>query len=156
MNKLVIALTAVCYAAFFSAQTGAYVQLKKAIELSHPEISTENKLIAFNIWSLADPESREANKSFEKVYHTYEYAKLKGGRRGIVVVMISKDNLSGTAVITLHKDGVDRSVSVKAEDLPEISAGAATNMVFDSNGNEVYRNLPAGKVFSEIQQLITR
>jgi hypothetical protein len=156
MNRLVIAFAAVFYAAFFSAQTDAYVKLKKAIELSHPEISTENKLIAFNIWSLADPESREVNKSFEKVYHTYQYAKLKGGRQGIVVVVISKDNLSGTAVITLHKDGVDKSVSVKAEDLPEISDGAATNMVFDSNGNEVYRNLPAAQVFSEIQQLITR
>lgn len=156
MNKLLIALAAVLHAAFFSAQSDAYVQLKNAIALSHPELSTENRLIAFNIWSISDADSREANKSFEKVYHTYQYAKLKGGRGGIVVVVINKDNLSGTAVITLHKDGVDKSVSVKAEDLPEISGGTNTNMVFDSNGNEVYRNLPAARVFSEIQQLITR
>lgn len=156
MNKLVIALAAVLCTAIYSAQTDAYVKLKKAIELAHPEISTENRLIAYNMWSVSDAESRDANKSFEKVYRTYEYARLSGGRRGIVVLVVNKDNLTGTAVITLHKDGVDKCLSVKAEDLPEISAGAATNMVFDSNGNEVYRDLPAASVFSSIQKLITR
>jgi hypothetical protein len=140
----------------YTAQTDLYTTLKKTIEFSGPEINMDNKLIAFNVWSTDDEQSRETNKNFEKAYTVYEHARLKGGRRGILVVLVNKDNLSGTAVITLHKDGVTKCISVKAEDIPEISATANKNMVFDSSGNEVYANLPAASVFSKIQQLITR
>lgn len=156
MNKLILTLSVMLCAAWSTAQTEAYVKLRKAIAESHPEIVLDNKLIAFNIWSVSDPESREANKSFEKAYSVYEYAKLKGGPRGIVIATVNTDNLTGAAVITLNKDGVSKSISLKAEDLRELISSGNKNMVFDSNGNQVYTDLPVSTIFSSINQLITR
>lgn len=156
MNRLFLILSVVFCTASFKAQTDVYVKLKKAIQASHPEIMLENKIIAFNIWSVSEQESREANKSFEKSYKVFEVARLKGGSKGIVVVLVNTDNLSIQATIQLGKDGVSKSISLKGEDLTEITDTHNTNMIFDSNGNELYRNLPSGTIFRTFQNLITR
>ena len=137
------------------AQTDVYYNIKKFLALNHPEVTTDNRLIAFNVWSSSDMESREENKSFEKACSVYEYAKLKGGSKGIVVVAVSKDNLSSTAVISFTKDGIHKLISCKMADIEGIDA-VAKNMVFDSQGKEVYKNLPSSEIFNSIHQLITR
>lgn len=136
-------------------QTAAYLKIKKLVMETHPEISTDNRLIAFNIWSMEDAESREANKGFEKAYYTYEYARLKGGSRGIIVISVSREELSPEAVITLSKDGISKLLRLKLSDIEGLEPGVF-NAVYDSNGNEVYRNLGAASVYSSVNHLITR
>lgn len=138
-----------------SGQNTLYKNIKQLILQTHPEISTDNRLIAFNIWSMDDQESRETNKGFERAYQVYEFARLKGGSKGMIVIAVNKDNLSPEAVITFSKDGITKMIPVKISDLKGIGEGIS-NCVFDSNGNQVYSNLSAPLVYSSINHLITR
>jgi len=155
MKKLLLSFSFAALTLAGTAQTSLYQNVKKLISEIHPEISTENKLIAFNVWSIEDPDSREANKSFEKAYTVYEHARLKGGSKGIIVIAVNKNNLTSEAVITFAKDGIIRMIPVKWTELEGIGQGL-NNCVFDSSGNEVYKNLSAQNVFSSINHLITR
>jgi hypothetical protein len=141
---------------FINAQQDLYWQVKKLLEINHPEISDRNRLIAVNFWSTSDAESREANKNFEKAFKTYESARLKGGLFGIIAVTVNKEALSSMATITLSKDGISKLISFKMDDLKPVVTGDLKNVIFDSNGNAVYSNLPPDKIFSSVNQLITR
>lgn len=155
MRNLVI-IVSVLLSSGFRSQTDLYAQLKNVIRQTNPEISMEGKLLAFNTWSIDDPSSREANQSFDRTYSVYEYAKLKGGPKGIVVVAINKDNLSSMATITYTKDGIRKVISVGIENFNGADFKELSNMIFDSSGSVIYKNLPASKIFSSVNQLITR
>jgi hypothetical protein len=154
MRNLLLTIT-LLFCLSSKAQNDTYARLKNIIRQTHPEIITDDKLLAFNVWSVNEPESREANKSFDKVNTVYEYARLKGGLRGVVIVAINKDNLSGMATVAYTRDGIHKLISLPAADLEGMDL-SNSNMVFDSSGNEVYRNLPSSQVFSSFNQLITR
>jgi hypothetical protein len=155
MKKLLFAVFFALAANIVPAQSDIYSKLIKIVKETHPEISLSDKLIAFNVWSLNDAESRQANKDFEKTYNVYQNARLKGGLRGIVVLAVNQDNLSSEAVIALTKDGITKMISVKHTDIADLEPGIK-NRVFDSAGAEVYRDLPASTIYSSINHLITR
>ncbi len=157
MNKLLLTISVMVCAIQLNAQAGLYFKLKTLIGQSHPEINLNQKLVAVNVWSVNDQESREVNKGFEKACDVYQAARLKGGLKGLVVVTVNKENLLSEAVITLTKDGIVKSIPFKLEELSaELSAYPVKNAVFDTNGNEVYKDLPSSAVFNSIHQLITR
>ncbi|MBA3682589.1 MAG: hypothetical protein H0W73_15730 [Bacteroidetes bacterium] len=151
MRKFTLTFLLVALSVFLNAQSGLFSKVKKAIELEHPEIITENKLIAINIWSADDAASREANKQFNNVYKIYEFAKLKGGLKGIVCVAINKDGESASIILT--KDGATKLIQLHNIDLSGVSN---SNSVFDDKGVEVYKNITSDKVFESINNLITR
>lgn len=137
------------------SQTSVYQNLKTLLKETHPEVITADKLIAFNVWSVNDAESREVNKGFEKAYKVYESALLKGGKKGIIVISFNKDNLTSDAVIAYSKDGIVKVIPYKMNEitLPEASI---SNAVYDSTGEEVYKNLNASNIYTSIKHLITR
>jgi hypothetical protein len=155
MKKVLFTAALLAFSLIYNAQSDVYLNLKKLIRETHPELNTDNKLIAFNVWSVDDAKSREANKSFEKVIQVYQNARLKGGLKGIIVVAINKDELSSSANIAFSKDGIAQSISVKLSDLELIQPGNL-NSVFDSNGTEVYKNLDPSEVYSSVNKLVTR
>jgi hypothetical protein len=156
MKKLSLTLILLVFTLMTNAQATVFFKVKEAINLTHPEINLENKLIALTIWSVGDAESRETNKSFDKACKVYELAKLKGGSNGIVAVSFNKENLSSMASIAFQKDGITKVVALKLEDVPELNGAQFSNMVFNSDGVLVYKDLPASKVFESINNLITR
>lgn len=156
MKRTLLVLFLTSLAFFGKSQDDFYLKLRKIITETHPEISLENKLIAYNVWSVDNAESREANKSFEKAYTVYEMAKLKGGLKGIVVVAINKDNLTSTASITFSKDGLSKMISMKYEDVSDGKSQGTANAVYDANGKPVFTNLSAQHVYGSINSLITR
>lgn len=156
MKKSLLVLFLTTLAFFGKSQDDIYLKLRKIITETHPEISLENKLIAYNVWSVDNAESREANKGFEKAYKVYEWAKLKGGLKGIVVVAINKDNLTSTASIAFSKDGLSKSISIKYEDVFDGKSTVAPNAVYDASGKIVFTNLNSQSVYSSINSLITR
>jgi hypothetical protein len=85
------------------------------------------------------------------VYKIYEFAKLKGGLKGLVCVIINKEG--DAASIILNKDGATKLIQLNNLDVP---SNTVSNFVFDENGKEVYKNIPSGKIFESINQLITR
>ena len=139
-----------------SAQSNLNFEVKNLIYSNYPNTNIENTLLAINFWSVSDSKSRDLNKAFEKVANTYEFAHLKGGLKGIVVLLINKDNLSSLATISLSKDGIKKSINLKLSDLKQHNSDLPSNIIFDSNGKIIYDNLEAINVFEKINQLITR
>ncbi len=139
-----------------SAQSNLNFEVKNLIYSNYPNTNIENTLLAINFWSVSDSKSRDLNKAFEKVANTYEFAHLKGGLKGIVVLLINKDNLSSLANISLSKDGIKKSINLKLSDLKQHNSDLPSNIIFDSNGKIIYDNLEAINVFEKINQLITR
>jgi hypothetical protein len=135
-----------------NAQTDLYFKLKSQLKSEHPEISLENKLIAVSFWSPDNSETREANKEFNKAYKMYEFAKLKGGFKGIVCLAVNKTGEN--ASIILNKDGVNKVITLNGIDIKSYSN--LTNVVFDSQGNEVLKNIAHEQIFESIHNLITR
>ena len=139
-----------------SAQSNLNFEVKNLIYSNYPNTNIENTLLAINFWSVSDSKSRDLNKAFEKVANTYEFAHLKGGLKGIVVLLVNKDNLSSLANISLSKDGIKKSINLKLADLKQHNSDLPSNIIFDSNGKIIYNNLDAINVFEKINQLITR
>lgn len=156
MKKFIFTGLIIVYTFLLSAQSNLNFEIKNLIYLQYPNINTENTLLAINFWSVSDSKSRDLNKAFEKVAKTYEFAHLKGGLKGIVVLLINKDNLSSTANITLSKDGIKKSINLKSSDLKQHKSDLPSNIIFDSNGKIIYENIDAINVFEKINQLITR
>jgi hypothetical protein len=144
---------------FTKAQTELYAKLKSFVTDNTKEKTTQ-RLIAIQVWSANDKDSREKNAQFEEAYNVYCNAKLKGGNKGIIVLNICLDKDGVMSDIALKKDGISKSIKVPsdynsvAELLKDKSPGY--NAVFDENGNLVYENLEKNSVFSSVQKLITR
>ena len=156
MKKNIFTGFIILYTCLLSAQSNLNFEVKNLIYSNYPNTNIENTLLAINFWSVSDSKSRDLNKAFEKVANTYEFAHLKGGLKGIVVLLINKDNLSSLANISLSKDGIKKSINLKLSDLKQHNSDLPSNIIFDSNGKIIYDNLEAINVFEKINQLITR
>lgn len=156
MKKNIFTGFIILYTCLLSAQSNLNFEVKNLIYSQYPNTNIENTLLAINFWSVSDSKSRDLNKAFEKVANTYEFAHLKGGLKGIVVLLINKDNLSSIANISLSKDGIKKSINLKLSDLKQHNSDLPSNIIFDSNGKIIYNNLEAINVFEKINQLISR
>lgn len=152
MKKINLILLFVAFNYFLNAQSDLFLQIKKIVKENYPEINLENKLISVNFWSVSDLESRESNKEFNKAYSTYEYAKLKGGLKGLVCVSVN--NESEAALTIMNKDGASKLISLSNTKIT--NPNNASNIVFDSNGNKVYENISSAKIVESFNKLITR
>ncbi|MBA2611772.1 MAG: hypothetical protein H0U95_07375 [Bacteroidetes bacterium] len=150
MRKFTLLFLFVASTTFINAQSDLYIKVKKALREDHPEISLDKHLIAVNIWSANNQESREANKQFNKNYSIYEFAKLKGGLKGLICVSINKEGESATFI--LNKDGATKLIQLNSVEV----TNTPSNFVFDDQGQEVYKNIPSEKIFESINKLITR
>lgn len=156
MKKISLFIFAVFLTISLHSQNDLYPKIRQVIQEKHPELNLNTKLIGFVVWSMNDETSRELNKNFEKTIHVYENAKLKGGDKGIAVLSINLDNLSTEAFISYKKDGIDHLIPVKGSELESLNFTTLQNAIYDSSGNEVYRNLNSTNVYSSINKLITR
>lgn len=142
-----------------SAQTNLYNKLNSFLTNQTKEVAA-NRLIAVHVWSANDKNSRDINTEFEKAYNVFEYAKLKGGNKGIIVLNVNLDKDAVNANIIAKKDGVTKTITIPGDNSDILKAlkdkPAGYNIVFDSNGNMVYENLATGNIYNSIQQLITR
>lgn len=142
-----------------NAQTSLYSKLNAFIDNQTKEVVSK-RLIAINIWSVNNKSSRLINDEFDEVYKSFEYAKLKGGNKGIIVLNINLESDPVNTDITLEKDGITKAIKVSSDNSDIINLlkekPAGYNIVFDENGNVVYENLSQGTVFSAIQKLIIR
>src|SRR5688572_26035977 len=103
MKKLLLLLALSSFSIVSNAQTNLYFKVRELLQITHPEISLDGKLISVSVWSVDNQESREANKSFDKAYKVYYGAKLQGGLNGLVSIAVNTDNLSSVATISYQK-----------------------------------------------------
>ncbi|HQQ94457.1 MAG TPA: hypothetical protein PLQ93_07875 [Bacteroidia bacterium] len=140
-----------------SAQVSLLAQeVRNLVKRDHPEIGTDQKLIALSIWSDQDKESRACNQAFEKAYTTYFNSKLKGGNKGLILVLLNREDLNEMAIITLGKDGIRHALSYKLSDLKNTTKEFKQNIVYDSDNKIVLKDLNHEQIFDTIHSLITR
>jgi hypothetical protein len=138
------------------SQSSLFSEIRKSISVQHPEIDFDEHLLAFSVWSIADTESRSLNKELEKTFMVYRQARLKGGKKGLIVVLYNKENLEPNAVIALQKDGVGHCYSLPLNAIPVDLLRRQDSGLFDHTGVALATDLTAETVYSLIQSLITR
>jgi hypothetical protein len=155
MKRILILLIFICTANFSKAQSVLFEKVKQEIADKYPGLNTDQKLIAVNFWSMNDPESRERNRVFNRNYNTYKFAKLIGGRYGMLAVAVCIDEEGTEPRIAINRDG--------AKDLLILDAAVAgpeilrfKNIIFDAEGNIVYKDLAVDEIPASINKLITR
>jgi hypothetical protein len=151
MKNILIA-TMIMIVSVATAQDNLYKKVKERLRAEHPELKLENKLIVINVWTTENKESREANVSLNKTFKTYEFAKLKGGSRGMIAVMISLNEDLSLNEITLGKDNIDKSISFVGTGL---EVENVKNIIYDSNGLVIKKNFDTN-FQKEISAAITR
>jgi len=144
------------FAPVVNAQAPSFAELRQLIYASNPDLEITDHLIAFNVWQIGDADSRLTNQAFEKSFSVYEQAKLKGGSKGLIVILFNRDNLSSEAVIVLQKDGVKRVLSLPVNAISSAKLGSHKSGVFSSDGKLLQVDLAAENVFNFIHSLITR
>jgi len=158
MKKIILNLVFGLFLISFAskAQNPSYMQLVSIVQSKLPSLDVNNKIIVINVWSAANNVSRETNKEFDKAYKLWEFAKLKNGNKGVVVISCNVDDAT-TANIATTKDGISKLINVNKADydfLKNVSVG--TSIVFDNTATKVYEDLSADKIFNSFNKLITR
>lgn len=135
------------------AQDPLYTKICQRIKAEQPELRTENKIMVVNVWDPSSQESRKKNVQLNNAYTTYEFAKLKGGSKGMIAVLICIVPDINQQEIVLGKDKVSKAIRIA--DSRAFGVTETGNYFFDSNGNIMSKNV-AVDLFREINQLITR
>lgn len=156
--KKVFLISVFFIAAFkgFAQGPETFTAIKELIRIQFPHVNTEGKLISVNIWSPSDHESRACNQAFEHAYNTFKDAKLKGGEKGMLIVLLIKDKLDPSVIALLKKDGIQCALVYYMYDVGNPIFFEFKNAVFDANGLPILKNLYSDNIFNSIQSLITR
>lgn len=149
---------------FANSQTVDYSILRKSISESYPEIDFSNKLLAISVWSSSDVISREVNKEYYRTWQAYQGAKLKGGLKGLIFISISTDTKEINFKIASKKDLENYAFTIcdylsydSKGVLAEMTLGKnIQNIVFDANGNLIFKNLDSKEVFNSFNNIMTR
>jgi hypothetical protein len=153
MKKIIFLLALVCGIETITAQTNSVEKIYSYLLNHSSGIDLQNKLVMVNIWSSTSLNSRECNKAMDKTMQTYQYAKLKGGAKGMVAFDICIDNTSNAIQIIRTKDGIKHMLELPNDKNFSFNEG---NFTFDANGKLIAQNTPSTKIYETVHQLITR
>ena len=152
MKKVSLVVLMFAFTGVF-AQSPLLIKVKQRLLAEHPELKLDNKIVVINVWSVSKVESRERNTQLNKAYATYEFAKLKGGLKGMIGVLINLDDELSQQEIALGKDNVSKAINIV--NLQGVELDNINNIIFDDKGNEMAKNID-GDIFKEVNALITR
>lgn len=138
---------------YIGAQQEVYNKVSLLLKNSSPNLILENKLLVINFVSNTENSNKGVAIDIEKTANVYEHAKLKGGKKGVVCVSIVA-NVSEE--ITLNKEGYQKTMKLLKAELGDIDVAGIENITFNSNGEVVYKNITALKIYESVQKLIIR
>jgi hypothetical protein len=144
------------------SQADTYNQIIYFLHQSHPEISTDNRMIALCVWSSDNIPSRETNKAFGEAYHAYQGAILKDSRKGMIFISISSDTDEMTYSIAVRKDGIKEGIvycDFKGPGdglIKSLNLDGASNVVYSGKGGLLFKNADQSSIKSLIAGLLVR
>jgi hypothetical protein len=146
------------------SQNSDYSKIASKIQSEFPEINLTNKILIISVWSSSDVSSRDMNKEFLRTYKMYQYARLSGGLKGVVFISISSDTDKLNYEIALKKDLGDYPYSIcdlKALETTSILSyinidNSLKNLVFNSNGELITKDISTDNIFITFNKLTTR
>lgn len=149
MKKILTLLILFCISKQYS-QSEISKQVKEALNNKYADLVLENKLILINhAASITDVSQQKVNTEFEKTANVYQNAKLKGGSKGLVCVMI----VDNTEQEIAFKKSIKNCYFVRSG---EINIPVTKTVIIDSEGTVVNGSVEASKIYSSVHSLITR
>lgn len=167
MKRIYLLILASMLSVFYSFNKAPmnddYSNLTSIIKNKNAQFLLEDKLLLVTFWSSNNAESREMNKEALRVYKIYKYAKLKGGVKGVSLFTVSSDSDKKNWEIALNRDNLnDETNHVEQKGLNSDLFKALKvnqvpfNILYDSNGNELARNITSEGMFKYFNSLVTR
>lgn len=156
--KKSILLSVLCFVFLngYSQKSGTHASLLELIQIQFPHIDPSDKILSVTVWRPNDEESRSCAKAFEHCYDTFKDARLKGGRKGFISVILVKDRVEANSIALLKKDGIQHAVVYSLADAGDPALYEFKNAVFDSRGELLFKNVLNDSIFNSVQSLITR
>lgn len=150
MKKVIIVLLTV-WSYSLSGQSVQVSEIKNAITSKFNTVTLENKIVFIASELNGKMFEQEDLKELEKTASVYEFAKLKGGVKGIVCVLIVKD---AAREIELNKLGIQKVYKLQEKDATKLNL---ENPVFINAQDEIQNhNSSSIKIFGTVNRLITR
>jgi len=150
MRKIIIIILTV-WSYSLSGQSVQVSEIKNAITSKFNTVTLENKIVFIASELNGKMFEQEDLKELEKTASVYEFAKLKGGVKGIVCVLIVKD---AAREIELNKLGINKVYKLQAMDATKINL---ENPVFINYEDEIQNHTSGSvKIFNTVNRLITR
>lgn len=162
MKKLGIFWGLVLLLSFSRAQTD-FSGLKNYILEKHPEMDLQDKLIMVNVWTSDNADSRKLNKEMQRCFNIFKVAYLKNGVRSVAFVSINIDPIVSTGEITCSRDSVsskhyfNEPQGFSSPILKNLAISKLPGTIlFNSQGEILYRDFPLEQVQSNLVYQITR
>jgi hypothetical protein len=152
MKKLFVLLM-VLFFGNIKAQESLRSKLNLILNQKYNEVITDNKLLLLhNASANIDLTQSNTNEELEKTAKVYANAKLKGGKKGLVCVVIAENT---DQVIALKKN-LKFCYVINRTDLEKIDLNKRSTMIIDSEGNISKNQIQSNAIYSTVQSLITR
>jgi hypothetical protein len=134
-----------------TGQSEGVSEVRNAMNNKYPTVSHEGKIIFIASELNGKKYAPEELKELEKTATVYQFAKLKGGLKGIICLLLVKD---ASREVELNKLGIEKVMKLQEKDLSSIDLKTA---MFVSSDGQVTPYLPNNiNIFSMVNSLITR
>jgi hypothetical protein len=149
--RKVISLVLMLCAGYIGAQSNKAEKVKEILNTRFPLMNLENKLVF--VASETDDKHYSINDLTElnKTASVYEFAKLKGGSKGILCVLLIKDT---AREIELNKNGFSNIIKIKVDESKDLTLDKP--LFINADGSEREHTSFEVKIFKTVNALITR
>lgn len=152
MKKIFLLFIVFCFSTI-KAQDALRNNINLVLSQKYSDINTTNKLLLVHRVSSSQEQSKnDITNELEKTTKVYANAKLKGGTKGMICVVIAENT---NQVIALKKN-LKYCQVLSEDDFESSTLKAFTTTVIDANGNITNDHVQAKSIYSTIQSLITR
>jgi hypothetical protein len=152
MKKLLVLLM-LLFIGNTKAQESLRSKLNLILNQKYNEVITDNKLLLLHSASAnLDQTENNTNEELERTAKVYANAKLKGGKKGLVCVVIAENT---DQVIALKKT-LKYCYVINKADVEKIDLKERSTMIIDSEGNISNDQIQSNAIYSTVQSLITR
>jgi hypothetical protein len=149
--RKITSLVLLLFAGYIGAQTERVGKIKEMLQGQFPALVLEDKLLFVASEVNGKTYSIDELSELNRTAGVYEFAKLKGGSKGLICVLIVKDS---SREIELNKNGISKVLKLK---IPQGNPIELEKPVFvQADGSEKIQALDEVKIFKTVNALITR
>jgi chromosome condensin MukBEF MukE localization factor len=149
MKKTLTLFILMCFGKHI-AQSEIAKQVRQVLNQRYTDLIIENKLLVINhATSHSDIDQQKVNFELEKTATVFQNAKLKGGSKGVICVILVDDIKREIA----FKKGIKNTYFIYSG---EVKIPASKTLIIDSEGTVILNSVEPSEIYSFVHSLITR
>ncbi len=149
MKKIFFSLLFVI-ASLSYAQNKLAVKVKDVLMSNYPQLALTNKLL---LVVKEAGTNDQLKKELQRTSKVYEVAKLDGGKKGLVSVVIVNDLQEE---LMLKKEGLTNVYFIRSSDLQDCREEGTLPILYSNENTILAESIPSHEIFTTINHLITR